>query len=192
MALVMGFLHNRGLALVAAALALLMLVMLLIGAGSTSLDHVGLSGIARCLCEFSAGALIWKALQDDSGGVPVRGDASMALGGIILGVAMLLPQVQIVAPFGFAALIIGCVLPSRLGQRLFGNWALIRLGEISFSIYLIHAPILGSFALFAERYQVRNSGLLPRVAILGAIPLFVLGASVLLWRFIETPSRLIP
>jgi peptidoglycan/LPS O-acetylase OafA/YrhL len=185
-----GFLRHQVLALVMAALALLVLAMLLLGAGSRSLDHVGAGGIARCLCEISAGALIWKAMRD-GGGLSTRGSVWMALGGAILGVAVLIPQVQVVAPFGIAALIIGCVLPSRLGQWLFGNRALVGLGEISFSIYLVHAPTLGLLVLIAEHFQVRNAGLIPRIAMLGAIPLFVLGASVLLWRSVETPSRLV-
>ena len=188
-ALALGFVNSRKLAFVGAILALLVLEAFLLGIGSPSLDHVGAGGVVRCLCEFVAGALIWKTLWAERGAVPANGDAWVALGAVILGVAVWLPMAQVIAPFGFLALVIGCVLPSRVGEWLFGNWMLTGLGEISFSFYLIHAPILTSLALVAERFRVQDGGLLAQLALVTAIPLLVLGASILLWQFVEVPSR---
>jgi peptidoglycan/LPS O-acetylase OafA/YrhL/uncharacterized membrane-anchored protein len=189
LAFALGLITNRKLAFVGAILALLMLEAFLLSIGSASLDHIGAGGIVRCLCEFVAGALIWKTLWAEGGAVQANGDAWVALGAIILGVAVSLPMAQVVAPFGFLALVIGCVLPSRVGEWLFGNRILMGLGEISFSFYLIHAPILASLALVADRFRVRDAGLPPQLALITAIPLLVLGASILLWRFVEVPSR---
>jgi peptidoglycan/LPS O-acetylase OafA/YrhL/uncharacterized membrane-anchored protein len=188
-ALALGFVHNRVLAFIGAILAILMLEVFLLSIGSASLDHVGAGGIVRCLCEFVAGALIWKALWAEDGAVPANGDAWVALGAVILGLAVSLPMAQVVAPFGFLALVIGCVRPSRVGGWLFGNRVLTGLGEISFSFYLIHAPVLASVALAADRFRLQDAELPAKLTLVTAIPLLVLGASILLWRFVEIPSR---
>jgi len=102
-----------------------------------------------------------------------------------------MPSAQSVAPFALAAIVSGCALPSRVGSWLFGGQLVMGLGEISFSVYLIHIPILGSVALVADTFRLQDAGLLPRLALLLAIPALVLGASVLLWHFVEIPSRML-
>ncbi len=71
---------------------------------------------------------------------------------------------------------------------MFGNQVLIGLGEISFSAYLIHAPILATLALVAKKLRLGEAGLLPRLTLVASIPGLVLGAAVLLWRLVEVPS----
>ena len=145
--------------------------------------------MVRCLTEFLAGALIWKALQDEHGLASLGGDIHLLLGGVLLAIAVAMPSAQLLAPFAFAAIIVGCVLPSRGGPWLFGNWLIVSLGEISFSMYLIHAPLLGSVGIVIEKSHLQDSRPFEKLTVLISIPIAVVGASVLLWRFVETPGR---
>lgn len=184
-----GHLRSRALAAGGAVLALTVFELYLFSIGSTTVDHIGKAGILRCLCEFMAGAFIWKTLQGDLETQSSKGDGWLAVGAVLLGLAVWVRPAQPLAPFALAVLIVGCVLPSRAGPVLLGNRALTGLGEISFSIYLIHIPILGLLALIASLPGAQDAGLLPRVALVVAIPPLVIGAAILLWRFVERPGR---
>jgi uncharacterized membrane-anchored protein len=68
---------------------------------------------------------------------------------------------------------------------------LTSLGEISFSVYLMHAPVLALLALVVEQLQLRDSDLLLRITMVLAVPTLVFGAAILVWRFVEVPGRLL-
>ncbi len=179
----------RSLAIGASVLSLSTLGALLVSSGSTSLDHVGPAGMVRCMCEFAAGALAWKALSFGAWTSRVMGEAFFALGAALLLVALAFPEMQIVASFAFVALIVGCALPSRSAHRLFGNTVSVFLGEISFSIYLVHIMVLGCFSGAVDRLHVSDGLLLTRLGVTTAFPFFVLAMAYLTWRLVEKPSQ---
>jgi peptidoglycan/LPS O-acetylase OafA/YrhL len=72
-----------------------------------------------------------------------------------------------------------CPLAKRLGERAGVQW----LGRISFSLYLIHEPIIVATA-FALPQSARNVWL----PLLIALPI-VFAASWLFYRFVEGPSH---
>lgn len=65
------------------------------------------------------------------------------------------------------------------------NRALLFLGRISYSLYLVHGPIGGQMMLFAERASL---GTPARVALLLVTTALTLGLAWVLYRFVEQPA----
>ena len=87
------------------------------------------------------------------------------------------PAFYLDAPF-FAALILGLALIDRPVINFLNQPALIRLGEASYSLYLIHVPI--AYLAYIAGFRQSN----------GWIPmLFSIGASLAIFRFCEEPMR---
>jgi peptidoglycan/LPS O-acetylase OafA/YrhL len=87
------------------------------------------------------------------------------------------PAFYLDAPF-FAALILGLALIDRPVINFLNQPALIRLGEASYSLYLIHVPI--AYLAYIAGFRQSN----------GWIPmLFSIGASLAIFRFYEEPMR---
>ncbi len=175
-------------ALAAATASLAVLVLVMVTLGEQRLHHVWLLGLPRCLCQFAAGAFLWRAV-DLGAARRCPPDALLALGLGALAVAVAVPGLDLVAPFAFAAIILACALDSRLAGRLFANRLALMLGWISFSIYLSHAIILN-----AGKFVVMRAGLdmtspttaMLMVAVLVAV---IFGVSHLTWRFVELPGQ---
>jgi peptidoglycan/LPS O-acetylase OafA/YrhL len=185
----MNWLRSRSLALLGSMLSLLALDVLLLSTGSASLDHVGPAGIVRCLCEFSAGALAWKALSAESWSSRVLGETCFVLGTGSLALAVIDSECQILASYAFVALVVGCALPCRSANWLFGNRVSIFLGDVSFSIYLVHIIVLGCVAAAVDRFHLNGASLFARLSVSLAFPLLVLAVAYLAWRLIEKPSQ---
>jgi peptidoglycan/LPS O-acetylase OafA/YrhL len=84
----------------------------------------------------------------------------------------------------YALLILVLALQPGWLCRLFSNRFLVLLGEISYSTYLIHLPVLNWFLLHPE---VGESW--PRWGLFGLYAAILLGGSYLIWRLIECPCR---
>ena len=166
-----------------------MLDGLVLHSGSVSLDHVGPSGMVRCFCEFSAGALAWKALSLRRWTSRALGNGAFGLGLGLLAVALAVSDCQLLAPFGFLALIVGCSQPCRGANLIFGNQASLFLGEISFSIYLLHIIVLGCAATAIDRLHLEGAPFTGRLSITVAFPLLLLAVAYLTWRFVEKPFQ---
>ena len=144
-------LRDRRPAFCLALVSLLTLALSLTVRKSQSLNHAGPPGIVRCLFEFSAGALAWKSIPADAwkpastedGSYRRLGEMCMGLGGAVLLLALALPEILVIAPVAFMMFILGCALSSRTAGWLFGNTVVVFLGNISFSIYLVHLFVLG-------------------------------------------------
>jgi len=112
-----GLLCGR-LAMAGAVLSLVLLDGFLWCIGSASLDHVGPAGLVRCLCEFCAGLLAWTALDGEAWTSRALGEGCFAFGASALVVAVAIPSLQAVAPFGFVALVVRCVTGAAAPIRL--------------------------------------------------------------------------
>lgn len=78
----------------------------------------------------------------------------------------------------FAILVLGLAVPPRRGASwLAGRWLLL-LGEASFSLYLIHVPLMNLMSLASAPVWFGWVW----------VP-FTIGASVLVFAFFETPAR---
>jgi peptidoglycan/LPS O-acetylase OafA/YrhL len=80
-----------------------------------------------------------------------------------------------------AALLIALVMSSPAAQAMLSRRPLVRLGEISFSLYLVHVPlILGSLHFVPPEVP-------PALVLAGVVPLSLL-AAIWLHRLIELPT----
>jgi peptidoglycan/LPS O-acetylase OafA/YrhL len=81
--------------------------------------------------------------------------------------------------------VFGAARGSSWAQRLFGNPVMCFIGNISYSLYLWHLPLIGALKLFPRLHTIgahRNAILLA----LCALVLIVI--SWLSWRFVEVPG----
>ena len=79
----------------------------------------------------------------------------------------------------------GANLGSSWAEWLFGNRLMRFLGNISFSVYLWHVPVIGTLKLFPKLQEIgvhRNS------ILLGLCTVLLIFISWLSWRFIEIPG----
>jgi peptidoglycan/LPS O-acetylase OafA/YrhL len=173
--------------LVAALASLMALDAVILARHSLTLDHVGKMGIVRCVCEFTAGALLWKALSLER--LRSEGNAWACIGAALLVVALAIPMLQLAAPFASASLIIACALRSRLAHGLFGNPVVVFLGEVSFSIYLTHVILLGTMTLIGDRLDVADASLALRIGCSVLLGAAVVPVSYATWRLIERPGQ---
>ena len=190
-------LRDRRLAFCLALVSLLTLALSLTVRKSQSLNHAGPPGIVRCLFEFSAGALAWKSIPADAwkpastedGSYRRLGEMCMVLGGAVLLLALALPEILVIAPVAFMMFILGCALSSRTAGWLFGNTVVVFLGNISFSIYLVHLFVLGCLTVVISSIQVSTGDWLAGLGACVAFPPLVLVTAYLTWRFVERPTH---
>ena len=71
--------------------------------------------------------------------------------------------------------------PGTIVGRILSSYPLLRIGTISFSLYLVHQPI---FALY-RTFKAPEPGLFT----LGVLVLLAVAISVLLWRYLEIPCQ---
>lgn len=186
---VINRLKDRRLALAGSFLSLLLLYAALVVTDSGTLNHVGPAGIVRCLCEFSAGVLAWKAVSAEARKDRTLAEVCTVLGMAILALAVATPRMERLAPFAFVMLVVGCALSSRIATCLFGGRGIVFLGEISFSIYLVHVGVLGLLGLIADALPMDDTGAVARVGLVLAISPLVVITSYVTWRFVEQPSQ---
>ena len=97
---------------------------------------------------------------------------------------MLFAPVLWLSIFGFAGLIAAVAAQSGVAARALGIGPILFLGEISFSIYLCHSPIIQVRNWINDTVVEMNWAL----STMGLVPI-ILVASILTWRYVEKPGR---
>jgi peptidoglycan/LPS O-acetylase OafA/YrhL len=137
----------------------------------------------RIFPEFLMGMLarrIWEPRPD-----PWAGTAAIALAaGIAAAGAAGVPDAPIVAAF-VGLIVLSARLTGTLG-RAFAHPIFVRLGEQSYSLYLVHALVFG--LVFKAAAPLEKLGVGAGWLALGAIGLCMASAAAL-HRFVETPGR---
>ena len=166
--------------------SLLALTGTMIFFGRNTLDHVWLLGLPRCLFQFAAGIFLWRVLTfiDVSHRIS---SLFMGSGLVILVVALIAPSLQLFAPLAFSLIIIACACANPLANWLFANRAVLFLGEISFSIYLMHGIVLGMFSYLARAMDIDQTPFAAKLSFFGAMLATTLLISALTWKFVEVP-----
>lgn len=134
--------------------------------------------------EFAIGALIacgavWLAKKRMHSIATWAGLTTIVAGAVFIDSRVAFPGVAAVVPVAGTALVIYGGLKVNAGSRVLATRPLVHLGDLSYSLYLWHWPLL----VFTRRLWPDNA-----VAIAGALVLtYVL--SYLTFRFVETPFR---
>ncbi len=186
MAILVFRIEKRWHALCLAAASILLLFAILTLTEKPDLDQTGRLSLARCLSEFFAGMLVYRALILRPLSA-AQGNACLLLGIAFFALAMPPSFSDFPTLAGFALMLAACTSPAAWPQRLFGNRLAFFLGEISFSIYILH------WFFIEFHYGALNAGLLvgkmqATIALL-AIPVVLIPLSWATWRWIEKPCQ---
>lgn len=150
-------------------------------AGYHDTSPIGLAGMARLAGEFPAGCFFYVAI--------LRGwrlpDISILLM-IFFVLILTLPikYFEFLCVFCFAFLVVVSSQENSLASRFLRQKIFLFLGDISFSLYLIHWPVIQFFD-----YMIRNGLKLDTPERLFAIILTSLAISTASFRYIERPAR---
>lgn len=153
---------------------------------------IGIPALMRVTSEFLCGVLIYRASRIDSRGPSAIASDGLAFGSLIafcLGTSFGLADVWLVLLL--AVLILGVSGPGPGVRALFGNRLVLWLGEISYSIYMVHFAVLLSLRHSSERI-LKNA---PLSFQFSQIAMFVIGlvttviAAAILYYAVEQPAR---
>lgn len=145
-------------------------------------DDISGNGLFRCIIEFSIGVLVCEIWQSGNRWSDA-GVAAIGLAASGLWLTSTAPEVATV-PALFAASVYGLARSSNHVGNPLSSRPLIRIGDISYSTYLVHFFLWIVFKLLFVS-DVSN------VALPVMVGFFVLtyAASELLYRFVENPGR---
>lgn len=151
----------------------------------------GAPALARISGEFLAGALAYRAFLHDGGVLFARrwGNALAAVGLLVVlaGPVVGLPDFPLLA--AMLLLLVGLYYGRGTVARFFSLPLLVWLGELSYSLYIVHSPIL----LVARKAQERMGWVVAseagKVALFAAVMAIILAAAACLYRVVEQPVR---
>jgi peptidoglycan/LPS O-acetylase OafA/YrhL len=187
------FARGRALALGAASVAVL--VPPAVWALLTGSMYHPYSWLARILTGFSAGVLVYLAVRNVPWTQTVTRVAAAV--SVLASVGVLIGLVATAGPSGDRGKIVVLLFPVLVGAlALAGGWparllssrAAVHGGRISYSLYLLHVPILEVVWTAMLRYRVLGHGG-PGVALTAAAPVAAVVAAHLMYRVVEEPAR---
>jgi peptidoglycan/LPS O-acetylase OafA/YrhL len=157
-------------------------------------------GFIRCLCGFVLGMIMYQGFANNWGKKILANGYAMGIAALGLFVSMHAGLPDVISVSFLPFLLLSAAYGSKAIDKLFATKALQRLGEWSFSIYLVHQPLIftiGSIMAYLNPIDPNKpaSGPPPAPSILIswgiclvfiAITLFV---SSLMYRFWELPAR---
>ncbi len=155
-------------------------------------------GFIRCLCGFILGMMMHHAYRDDWGKNLLGNGWTMVSLALAAFVSMHFNLPDILTVLFFPFLLLSGAYGSEGINRVFTTRPLQRLGDWSFSIYLVHQPLLITIFKFIDLFSPApvNAGQQPALPplwiawsiCLGLIAL-ILFISYLSYRFLENPAR---
>ena len=151
-----------------------------------SLEFVATDGVFRIIPEFIAGYALYRLapLQRPGGG-----NWALILGLAAIAALAFLPAVTVVLLLpAIMLLMFGLYSGGSLVEVIFANRVAVFLGEISYSIYMVHIIVAA-----VANHLVRLAGIAPTVAhaviVLIGETLLTLGLAFVVYRCIEVPGR---
>lgn len=176
---------------IGARASLLLLLALMLWERHLVIDVIwGWTAVARGLAGFALGMMVQQmtVLWPRPG---ARLASGIQLGALLLLVAAVLLHKLGAVPLCGALLIFGLAAERGVGAWLLGGAVWFWLGEISFSLYLLHPTVITLASAFFPPARLPPSlgpaatGLLWAAGVLALLLL----CATLTWRFIETPGR---
>ena len=163
------------------ALASLGTALGILGGANENIVHLGphlhSTLLASCYFMLAIGSGVALAM---AGPIPPV-DRWLRLAGLVAAVALFGMRSDLAAYAGSALLIVLAQQPGRLRQAL-RRPGLIWLGQVSFSLYLVHAPVLVAWLFLLH-------GSLPFWAIIASGLVVAMAAAAVMHRLVEVPSR---
>lgn len=145
----------------------------------------GFGPVLRCLAEFAVGVALFRASRHPLGeSLRSAGFLWVGIAGVALGL-LCLPGTDVAVVALFAALVFGLSADTGPLASLVGSAPVFFLGVISYSIYLVHDPMLSGLQLLFSRAALVPHGLARAVLAWAAI----LGVSTATYATIERPAR---
>jgi peptidoglycan/LPS O-acetylase OafA/YrhL len=151
---------------------------------------VGMPTLARVSGEFVCGAAICRAVAL---GPAVRSQLGDGLGtaafvAFVLAAPTSLSDIVLVGMLGLAVL--GAATSRGYLARLLGSRAFVWLGEVSYSVYMVHFPVLIIVRRLWERLGFADWPLAGKLSAFGVTIVLVLVVAALLFHLVERPARL--
>lgn len=143
--------------------------------------------VLRTLAGFSLGVLLYRAYFRRAE-LPRNWAGGLAV--LLAGLAAL-TRMDFLAVCAFACLIYYSVNATNLFARLLNSRPLVALGNWSYSVYLLHAPMhcAVTVAFAASRHPVNQLDSLSARLLLLTTALAVVGFAAIHYRYVETPLR---
>ncbi len=169
--------------LLLAALSITFLIVIVNIFAKGHIDGLGYIGSLRITCEFTSGCLLYQyVLSEQSSRLPWKTLAWFA------SLVILLSLISSVARwgciFGFALLIIAVSKEAGFVARLLSKEPIMFLGEISFSLYLSHWPLIQLYNWLISTCNIHSTTFYQSI-----LMLIIFLISYLTFSFVELPSR---
>ncbi|MEX0842611.1 MAG: acyltransferase [Xanthobacteraceae bacterium] len=151
---------------------------------------VGLPALARVGGEFTCGVFLYRAANLDGIQWLTRGAADLVTFGGLLGflAGASLRAHDFVLIASLAVFILGVSAAGPLTRSIFARGPVVWLGEISYSIYIVHFPVLLVLRHGAERIFAAHLAAMPLVAFLVSVAIVIAAAAILFYA-VENPAR---
>jgi peptidoglycan/LPS O-acetylase OafA/YrhL len=181
--------RERGIALLIAVAALAATALLFAMADWRLNTWVGAPALARVFGEFLCGAALCRAVDLSNKLALPRGDilATGAFVAFLFGASAGLQDFALVALL--ALTILGAALSSGHVMRILGSRALVWLGEISYSVYMVHFPVLIVIRRLWERLGFAQWQPAGRMFAFMATVALILALAATLFYVVERPAR---
>ena len=157
-------------------------------------------GFIRCLCGFILGMITYEGFKNNKGKKLLGNGTAMLVFALLLFTSMHLNLPDTITVIFFPLILLSGAYGSRTIDKIFGTTILQKLGDWSFSIYLVHQPLmytLGNIVSYLN--PVKPGSAAPSMPpppavgtawlICGVFILITLLISFLTYRFVEVPAR---
>jgi peptidoglycan/LPS O-acetylase OafA/YrhL len=148
----------------------------------------------RVAMEFLAGAFFYRLLQGIRNS-PATGTTLFVIGGVLVILQCLGLLGLRGAPAGFAMLIFlimmlaGAGTPHSIGKRFLSRQPWVYLGEISYALYLTHAPVQRVLKVVLPEERFAGADWWVRFGVLAIYAVVLIAAASALYHLVEHPAR---
>lgn len=176
---------QRWQAVTLAALSLLVLALVFF-ASHREMNLAGRAGFLRLACEFTAGCLIQRAyqLRPHDGASWSRANL-IAL--VVLAACLLYPPAVPFSVLAFGFLIMSLAHHEGWLNRSLSTKTAVFLGEISYSLYLMHFIVMQMEGWYIGRFPPHGTAL--KMALSAGLVAAILAVSICTWMWVERPAR---
>jgi peptidoglycan/LPS O-acetylase OafA/YrhL len=144
--------------------------------------------LLRCLAGFSLGLVAFRASQTSSFHKILASPATPCIVLLLLAFALWADRTDLFIVFLLPPLVASLYFNAAPSKALFGNGVVHHLGEISYSLYLLHPFFLGVAGHYAGVAKARFGLSVPfAFIVLGIAATWI--ASYMSYRFVELPGR---